>query len=194
MEPKLTRRVLSLVLILGLFAIFCFLPDRLIIAGLLLIALMILLNLISFSPSKNHTKLNARSIDKYELAKSEWKKELEHDLNIQEIIKERNRQEIRKLRTQRSKPIQIQQKGIIRIVDQKASEELPYRTIKTRWRNELNDQAFENRIQTVFEKIRHESEPDYLQGIEEIKKLLVLRFNSLKQSRHSIEKPSSKSS
>ena len=161
------------------FIMFCFLPERLIVAALLAIFLLLVLNGISAFSSSTQDSFQSERFDQYEMAKSAWKKELEHDLKIQEIIKERETGQNLKRREHRTKPIQIRQNRIMRVVEIEKGMVMKYQEAKNRWRMEMNDQVFEKRVQSVFKRIRNGNELEYQQGLEEIQRLLSLRSHSL---------------
>lgn len=154
----------------GLVLLMILFPDRILLAILLFISLILLLNRITqVTPDRQKHGTEMPRVS-YETAKSNWKNEM------------LGRQSGRRLRQRRSKPFKARKSNIIRLVDEGEMAHQSYQEAKLRWRNEINDQAIERRIQSVFERIRSSDDDAYQKGLKEISNLLKLRQNSLMKS------------
>lgn len=163
-----------LALFLALFVMIFFLPDRLLVAAILFIFLMLVLNRFSMTTSATGLTSEKISATSYEQAKSHWKKEYSKK---QAISRKQN------IQSGRIKSSGVNLRGvngsIISINRFEKRLETKYNELKIRKRNELNDQTMELRIQSIFNDIRELNSEDYQKGLEEIRRILSLRQSSL---------------
>ncbi len=162
-----------------LFVIFCFVPFRIIIAMMLFVFLLILINKIYTSPAFNYNEIDLLVNDEYEKAKQQWKKEIEHEQRIKAIVNKRNQKDWDNKLNASQKNLKNSGHSIISIVQKNGEIASTYFEVKKRWRKEINDMAFERRIQNIFCRIRESETEDYERGIKEIEKLLSMRRDSL---------------
>ena len=147
-----------------LFLMVFFMPEKLLIAGLMFIGMMLFVNRLTYF-NGNITKSNpGPAPHKSEVTKVKLHPKVEAQLEQEEESKQSS--------------TTISNK-IINVIEKDSDGALEYKSAKARWRNEINDQAFEKRIQTIFTDIRDVDDQSYNAGIQEIRHLLDLRRESL---------------
>ncbi len=181
----LLRYSLTTVSCLILAAAFCLIPERIILAFLLFIFLILMINWISASTSIKEDNIEGKINDPYESAKEQWKKEIDQDLKIDRIIENRKKLYFESSVISKNEAHKISGKTILRLVNQNYANNIEYSRLKDRWRKEMNDQEIERRIQHLFAKIRKSAPSEYEKGIEKIQELLLMRQNCLLDSLYS---------
>lgn len=157
-----------------------FLPERIILVLFLLILLLLLLNVINGRGRRQET---CASFDNdYQLAKTRWRREFFRSRDKSKLAPVAGIDEDDSARAGLTNKALKPNGKIIKVIDKNRQGRKAYQFAKLRWRNEISDQLFEKRIQSVFERIRESDPAEYQKGIEEIRTLLYMRKNSLKTS------------
>ncbi len=151
----------------------CFLPERLLIAGLLIVFLMLLVN--RLSSSQAYAPYKART----GITKNKGPVKLKLNKKVEQCIQEEKNGKNQAIVEEHLDEETGQSNRFIRVIEKDLRSNLAYKEAKFRWRNEINDQVFEKRIQVVFEQIRDANAGEYKKGIKEIHYLMDLRRNSL---------------
>ena len=154
------------------------LPERYIFAAFLLIILTILLGFLPDSVQEGISDTPSVPDGDYELAKRRWKKEFR---------KMNNREENRTEQVPTVKKSRIVPPGfslntssrILHIISRDEGKEKTHREVRLRLSRDWNDRIMETRIRSIFQQINSSSSREYSKGIDEIKRLLKLRSESL---------------
>ena len=179
LQPVPPLNILLSAAVILLTILFCFLPDRLLIAAMLFVLLLLIMNRIDNSSSILNTGFVFENSGREEQSKRNRKMEFgnEHSFGrILEILK--NKQSV-------TTEIQTKQlptyngKSIIKNIDRNSKNKIKYSLEQKRLRREIKDEEIERRIQTIFAKIRKSDQVTYEKGIEEIQELLIMRQNFL---------------
>lgn len=158
---------------IALFFMICFLTERVLIASLLVIVLMLLVNRLTASQAMKH------AIPTTDLTATETSFQLRLNKNVEQALQKNSLKNSKPDSRENNKNHLDRQNPIIRMIEKNDQGKVEYDEAKLRWRNEMNDQAFEKRIQTIFDRIRDAESEEYKEGIREIDHLLELRRNSL---------------
>jgi len=151
----------------------CFLPERLLIAAFLVVMMMLFVNRLSSSQACVPNKIRT------DIEKNPVAVKLRLNKKVEQCIQEEKRGEKKPIAAENLNEKPAGPNRFMSLVEKDARTNIAYKEAKLRWRNEINDQAFEKRIQTIFEQIRDANSVDYEKGIQEIHHLLDLRRNSL---------------
>lgn len=146
------------------FILFCFLPERLTVAGLLGIFLLMFLNKVSdenqpaTSPGLSLWKASdgQYSADFYKLLDT-FKK----FMPLENVLQASNGE------------------TIIKYLDNTPPSFKEIKLRRSRMKREANDHLIEKRIQMIFENIRDSNGVEYQRGLQEIQQLLQMRSNCL---------------